>query len=150
MKKLLLAFGFIGAIPATSFSQGRMVSGTVTAAEDGLGLPGVTVVEKGTQNATFSDIDGKFTLPVSGDEVTLVFSFIGYRSKEVASLPANPRTSNWMLISLGWKRSSSLVTATKSGARFPERSVPSTPKKSRLCPCSEPSRPFKAELPGYR
>ena len=84
MKKLLLAFGFIGAILATSFSQGRMVSGTVTAAEDGLGLPGVTVVEKGTQNATFSDIDGKFTLPVSGDEVTLVFSFIGYRSKEVA------------------------------------------------------------------
>ena len=84
MKKLLLAFGFIGAILATSFSQGRMVSGTVTAAEDGLGLPGVTVVEKGTQNATFSDIDGKFTLPVSGDEVTLVFSFIGYWSKEVA------------------------------------------------------------------
>ena len=35
------------------------------------------------QNATFSDIDGKFTLPVSGDEVTLVFSFIGYGSKEV-------------------------------------------------------------------
>lgn len=84
MKKLLLAFGFIGAILATSFSQGRMVSGTVTAAEDGLGLPGVTVVEKGTQNATFSDIDGKFTLPVSGDEVTLVFSFIGYRSKVLA------------------------------------------------------------------
>ncbi|MBO75051.1 MAG: SusC/RagA family TonB-linked outer membrane protein [Flavobacteriales bacterium] len=83
MKKLLLAFGFIGAILATSFSQGRMVSGTVTAAEDGLGLPGVTVVEKGTQNATFSDIDGNFTLPVSGDPVTLVFSFIGYRNKEV-------------------------------------------------------------------
>lgn len=83
MKKLLLAFGFIGAILATSFSQGRMVSGTVTAAEDGLGLPGVTVVEKGTQNATFSDIDGNFTLPVSGDSVTLVFSFIGYRNKEV-------------------------------------------------------------------
>ena len=64
-----------------------MVSGTVTAAENGLSLPGVTVVEKGTQNATFSDIDGKFKLPVSGDPVTLVFSFIGYRSKEVSSAP---------------------------------------------------------------
>lgn len=90
MKKLLLAFGFIGAILATSFSQGRMVSGTVTAAEDGTGLPGVTVVEKGTQNATFSDIDGKFTLPVSGDPVTLVFSFIGYRSKEVSATSNQP------------------------------------------------------------
>ena len=90
MKKLLLAFGFIGAILATSFSQGRMVSGTVTAAEDGTGLPGVTVVEKGTQNATFSDIDGKFTLPVSGDPVTLVFSFIGYRSKEVSASSNQP------------------------------------------------------------
>lgn len=90
MKKLLLAFGFIGAILATSFSQGRMVSGTVTAAEDGTGLPGVTVVEKGTQNATFSDIDGKFTLPVSGDPVTLVFSFIGYRSKEVSAASNQP------------------------------------------------------------
>lgn len=85
MKKLLLAFGFIGALLATSFSQGRMVSGVVTAAEDGLGLPGVTVVEKGTQNATFSDIDGKFTLPVSTDPATLVLSFIGYRSKEVTA-----------------------------------------------------------------
>ena len=90
MKKLLLAFGFIGAILTTSFSQGKMVSGTVIASEGGFGLPGVTVVEKGTQNATFSDIDGKFALPVLGDSVTLVFSFIGYRSKEVSTSSIEP------------------------------------------------------------
>ena len=83
MKKLLLAFGFITAILVTAFPQGKVVTGVVTSAEDGLGMPGVTVVEKGTQNAAFTNMDGKYTLSVSSDQSFLVFSFIGYAQRQV-------------------------------------------------------------------
>ena len=66
MKNLLLAFSFLATMTVTAFSQGKAVTGTVTAAEDGQALPGVTVVEKGTQNATFTDLDGQYTLTVAG------------------------------------------------------------------------------------
>ena len=84
MKKLLLAFSFVTAVMVTAFSQGKAVTGMVTAAEDGQALPGVTVVEKGSQNATFTDLDGRYTLNVAGDEAELVFSFIGYTQQVVA------------------------------------------------------------------
>ena len=56
----------------------------VTAAEDGQALPGVTVVEKGSQNATFTDLDGRYTLNVGGEDAELVFSFIGYTQQTAA------------------------------------------------------------------
>lgn len=58
------------------------VSGTVVD-ETGQPLPGVTVLEKGTANGAITDIDGKYTVSV-GEDATLVFSFIGYRTVEVA------------------------------------------------------------------
>ena len=84
MKKLLLAINFVFAILVTAFSQGKVVTGVVTSADDGMALPGVTVVEKGTQNASFTDIDGKFSIPVAGGDAVLVFSFIGYTPLNVA------------------------------------------------------------------
>ncbi len=83
MKKLLLSFGLIATCLVTAFSQGRLVTGVVTSADDNLGMPGVTVVEKGTQNATFTDLDGRFNLTVSNPVLT--FSFIGYVSKDVTA-----------------------------------------------------------------
>ena len=56
----------------------------VTAAEDGKALPGVTVIEKGSQNATFTDLDGRYKLNVAGNEAELVFSFIGYTQQVIA------------------------------------------------------------------
>lgn len=44
-------------------------------------LPFVTVIEKGTTNGTVTDLDGSFRMNIGGD--TLVFSFIGYETKEV-------------------------------------------------------------------
>jgi len=65
--------------------QQATVSGTVTDAETGLGLPGVTVLLKGTTVGTLSDVDGCYTLNVSNPaNATLVFSFIGYATQEVA------------------------------------------------------------------
>lgn len=65
------------------FAQ-KSVSGTVISAEDNLGLPSVSVIEKGTANGVSSDIDGKYTITVAGDDAVLIFSFIGFTTQEVA------------------------------------------------------------------
>lgn len=57
-----------------SFAQEKTVTGTVL--EDGLPLPGVSVVVKGTTYGTQTDFDGKYTIKVKTGE-TLVYSFIG-------------------------------------------------------------------------
>ena len=59
------------------------VSGTVRS-EAGEVIPGVNVLVKGTSNGTVTDAAGKYSLSVSDENVTLVFSFIGYRSQEIA------------------------------------------------------------------
>ncbi|WP_310398141.1 TonB-dependent receptor [Hymenobacter sp.] len=58
------------------------VSGRVTG-PDGAGLPGVTVLVKGTTLGTSTNTDGSFTLNAP-ENATLVFSYIGYRTQETA------------------------------------------------------------------
>jgi TonB-linked SusC/RagA family outer membrane protein len=58
------------------------IIGTVTSADDGLGLPGVNVVIKGTTTGAVTDIDGKYSLKVQQGS-TLMFSFIGMESQEI-------------------------------------------------------------------
>ena len=64
-------------------AQERTVSGKVTASEDGSPLPGVSVTVKGTKQGTQSDASGIYKISVSGN-ATLLFSFIGTTSQEVA------------------------------------------------------------------
>ncbi|MFD2512325.1 SusC/RagA family TonB-linked outer membrane protein [Pontibacter locisalis] len=52
--------------------------------ENGEGLPGVTVVLKGTTTGTSTDVNGNFSLSVPQTGGTLVFSYIGYTNQEVA------------------------------------------------------------------
>ncbi|WP_295128204.1 SusC/RagA family TonB-linked outer membrane protein [uncultured Chitinophaga sp.] len=59
------------------------VKGIVKDGEGGV-MPGVTVLEKGTRNATNTDGDGAFTLNVAGESSVLVFTSIGSTSREVA------------------------------------------------------------------
>src|SRR6218665_1146123 len=66
-----------------STSHTITVTGKV-ADETGVSLPGVNVLEKGTANGTVTDIEGSFTLEAASNSSVLVFSFIGYESKEVA------------------------------------------------------------------
>jgi TonB-linked SusC/RagA family outer membrane protein len=68
-------------ITTVAWSQSRTVTGKVTASDDGTGLPGVNIVEKGTNNGTVSDVDGNYSVNVS-ENATLVFSFVGYASQE--------------------------------------------------------------------
>ncbi len=69
-------------VTATAWSQSRTVSGKVTSSDDGSGLPGVNIVEKGTNNGTISAVDGTFLLSVQ-ESSTLVFSFVGYKPTEI-------------------------------------------------------------------
>ncbi|GAB4332073.1 MAG: TonB-dependent receptor [Bacteroidales bacterium] len=64
-------------------AQEITVSGTVTAADDGTTLPGVTVLVKGTTNGTTTDIDGKYTLKDVPPDGILVFSFVGMKTQEI-------------------------------------------------------------------
>jgi TonB-dependent starch-binding outer membrane protein SusC len=59
------------------------VKGQVISSSDNTGLPGVSVLEKGTSNGTLTDIDGKFSLDVKSAETVLLFSFVGYEPQEV-------------------------------------------------------------------
>ena len=83
MKKLLLASLCFLLLSITQvFAQNRTITGTVTAQEDGLPIPGVTVKVKGTTVGTQTSASGKFTLSVPENAV-LIFSFIGYAQQEV-------------------------------------------------------------------
>jgi len=73
----LLLFGFT---PGPLLAQ---VSGTVLD-EDGTSLIGVTVLEKGTSTGTVTDLDGRYSLSVSGPNATLLFSYTGFAGREIA------------------------------------------------------------------
>ena len=70
-------------VNAVAFSQGRVITGTVTSTEDGLGVPGATVLVKGTTIGTATDIDGKYSINVPAGSNVLVFTFVGLTSQEV-------------------------------------------------------------------
>jgi TonB-linked SusC/RagA family outer membrane protein len=64
------------------FAQQITVSGKVTSADDGLGLPGVNIIEKGTSNGAVTDVDGKFTISVGATGV-LVITSVGFETQEI-------------------------------------------------------------------
>lgn len=59
------------------------VSGTVVD-EKGLGLPGVSVIVKGMSQGSLTDMDGNFKIFKVPSNATLVFSFIGMKTQEIA------------------------------------------------------------------
>jgi TonB-dependent starch-binding outer membrane protein SusC len=81
-KSMLLAFTFL-LLAFVARAQEGSVSGVVISADDDLGIPGVTVLVKGTFNGTTTDIDGNYTLQNVPMNSVLVFSFIGMESQEV-------------------------------------------------------------------
>jgi TonB-linked SusC/RagA family outer membrane protein len=61
------------------------ITGTVTDAKDGSPLPGVTVLVKGVQGGTQTDVNGGYSIQVAAPNATLVFSYTGYTSQEVSA-----------------------------------------------------------------
>lgn len=60
------------------------ITGTVVLEGETEGVPGISVIEKGTQNGTITNTEGEYSLTVSPDATHLIFSFVGMKTKEVA------------------------------------------------------------------
>lgn len=80
MRKVLVILTMCLAFTVNAMAQ-LTVTGRVTG-EDGLGIPGASILEQGTTNGTVTNLDGAYTLRV-GSDATLVFSFMGYASQEI-------------------------------------------------------------------
>lgn len=65
-----------------NLNQQRVVTGLITES-DGNPLPGVTIMEKGTNNGSLSDANGQYRIVVTTANPVLVFSFVGYTTQEV-------------------------------------------------------------------
>jgi len=79
MKNLLTLLFF--SLSVMTYAQ-MTVSGVVTD-ENGESMIGLTVLEKGTTNGTVTDIDGTYSIIVSGENSTLVFSYTGFQTQEL-------------------------------------------------------------------
>jgi len=79
---LFLAFIFIG---MQIYAQDRDITGTIVSSDDGLPIPGVQVLIKGTSLGTITDLDGKYTIQVSGTDANavLTFRFVGMVTQDV-------------------------------------------------------------------
>jgi TonB-dependent starch-binding outer membrane protein SusC len=64
-------------------AQSRQVTGLITG-EDNDPLVGASVVVKGTNTGVVTDVDGKFSIAVTGDNAVLVVSYVGQKTQEVA------------------------------------------------------------------
>ncbi len=77
---MILSFGLI----SLAFAQNKVITGRVTSSMAGA-IPGVSVYVKGAPaNGTQTDATGAYKLSVPGDAKTLVFTFIGFKTKEVS------------------------------------------------------------------
>ena len=81
LRKLLIVTFSILSI--TAFAQQSGISGTVTS-QSGLPLPGVNILQKGTGNGVVTDFDGKYQIKLVSGSRTLVFSYLGFVTQEVA------------------------------------------------------------------
>ncbi|MFO7922649.1 MAG: SusC/RagA family TonB-linked outer membrane protein [Bacteroidales bacterium] len=90
MRKIVsLSFIFLFMLASAAWAQERTVTGQVTSSEDGLGIPGASVVVQGTTIGTVTDFDGNYSLQVPSLDEVLVFSFVGLQTREI---PIDGRT----------------------------------------------------------
>jgi TonB-linked SusC/RagA family outer membrane protein len=82
MKKSLFFLCFLVLNIQIAFAQSRQVTGKVSDIK-GDGLPGVSVSVKGTTIGAITDGSGNYTVNVNSNAATLVYSYIGYVSKEL-------------------------------------------------------------------
>lgn len=141
MKKLLLvSLCLLATLCVTQvFAQSRTITGTVTAKEDGLPLPGVTVRIKGTDQGVSTDANGKFSISAQTG-ATLTFTYIAYNTQEVTvgssstvnvSLVQNNQQLNEVVV-VGYgtqlKRDVTGSQSSIKGSEFTDRAIPSFDK----------------------
>ncbi|TXE10433.1 SusC/RagA family TonB-linked outer membrane protein [Gelidibacter salicanalis] len=110
--KLIVHFLFIFCFAHFTYAQSSKITGTVTSSDDNLPLLGATVLVKGTSVGTTTDFDGNYVVEAPLNS-TLVFSYVGYQTKEVkvtsiaplnVSLQAGDELDEVIITALGIKR----------------------------------------------
>ncbi|MGE0089106.1 MAG: SusC/RagA family TonB-linked outer membrane protein [Bacteroidales bacterium] len=83
MRKLTIFLAFL-LFAGFQVAAQVQITGTITGLEDGLSIPGVSVVVKDNPTiGTTTDIDGKYSITVPSSAQTLVFTFVGMKAQEV-------------------------------------------------------------------
>ncbi|MDE7407696.1 MAG: carboxypeptidase-like regulatory domain-containing protein, partial [Muribaculaceae bacterium] len=80
------------AMPANGKATKTGTKNTVTGAvidENGEPVIGATVMQKGTGNGVSTNIDGQFSIEVTGNKPTLTISFVGYKPVDVKATPGS-------------------------------------------------------------
>ena len=80
--KIILYLILMGSFFSVS-AQNIGIKGVVTSSEDGMSLPGASVLVSGTKIGTSTDLDGQFSINNVDKNATLIFSFTGYESQSV-------------------------------------------------------------------
>lgn len=70
-------------IPVLAQAQTRTISGKVKGADDGLEVPGASVLVQGTTRGVATDVEGNFKIDLQPGENVLVVSFVGYKTQNV-------------------------------------------------------------------
>jgi TonB-dependent starch-binding outer membrane protein SusC len=83
MKKIFLLFLLLLMTGSLVMAQTVQITGTVTSSDDGLAMPGVNVSVKGATIGAITGPDGKYVISAPSNAQALMFSFIGFRTKEV-------------------------------------------------------------------
>jgi TonB-linked SusC/RagA family outer membrane protein len=82
-KKLIALFALYVFFGAQLQAQTIDISGKVTSSEDGVAMPGVSVVAQGTTIGVITNFEGEYFLTVPADVTKLIFSFVGMKTQEV-------------------------------------------------------------------
>ncbi|GAB3899011.1 SusC/RagA family TonB-linked outer membrane protein [Larkinella knui] len=83
LRYLFVATWLLAGCLTPAWAQSRRITGTIKLGTDNSPIPGVNVLIKGSTVGTTSDINGRYSLEVSGSSPALVYSYIGYKTEEV-------------------------------------------------------------------
>lgn len=115
MKKLLhVSVVFLLLFASQVFAQNRTITGTVTAKEDGLSLPGVSVRVQGTTIGTVTGGDGRFSISVPSRNSSLTFTFIGFG---VQTIPVGTNTNLTVTLTSSSRQLGEVVVTGALGIR---------------------------------
>ena len=126
MKKIILILLFT--LSSFALFAQQTITGKVLDA-DGVAIPGVNILEKGTSNGTTSDFDGNYTISAQSDGI-LVFSYVGYNTKEES---INGRSE----INVALAEGESLDVIVLVGSRTAPRSNADTPLPVDILPAKD-------------
>ncbi len=136
-------------VSLATYAQDRTVSGTITDDADNP-LPGVSILAKGTQTGTTTNTQGEYSLNVPRNSRTLVFSYIGYKTTEVAinnessiNLKLEPTAEalgELVVVGYGTQKKSTLTGAVSSV----------TPKELTALPVVSATQALQGRVPGVQ